>query len=240
MAGGLWVLSACVSNPEFARQGEALSSCQTDLRTCQEQAAVYRASCTAAHRKTAEQFVAEQKELETCREAAAKVREYSDLLKTREQELRERLKNELESRDVEISRLRDQLSVRVLDNILFRSGSAEILPNGLKVLDKLASVLLKTDDRIRIEGHTDNVPIGEKLRSRYFSNWELSGARAASVVRYFQHHHRFDPQRLEAVAFGEHRPVAANDSAANRQRNRRVEITLTARRPPEKAAAAGP
>jgi len=155
-------------------------------------------------------------------------------LKAKESELRASLEKELASRDVEISQLRDQLSVRVLDRVLFRSGSAKILPAGEKVLDKLVPTLAKEEDVIRVVGHTDNVRIGEALEVMYVSNWELSTARAASVVRYFQHRGRIDPKRLEAVGFGEYRPIASNDTAANRARNRRVEIVLTAR-----AAAAG-
>jgi chemotaxis protein MotB len=158
-------------------------------------------------------------------------------LKTRETELRASLQKELASRDVEISRLKDQLSVQVLDRILFRSGSAKILPEGEKVLQKLAPTIAKADDLIRVEGHTDNVRIGESLQEIYVSNWELSTARAASVVRYFQHRAKIDPKRLEAVGFGEYKPLAPNDTAASRQRNRRVAIVLTARAPAEPAAA---
>jgi chemotaxis protein MotB len=93
---------------------------------------------------------------------------------------------------------------------------------------------------IRVEGHTDDVPIGATLKDKYFSNWELSAARAASVVRYFQHHHKIDTQRLEAVGFAEYRPIAPNDSVANRQRNRRVEIQLTAAHEPPRETAVPP
>jgi chemotaxis protein MotB len=149
-------------------------------------------------------------------------------LKTKEAELRASLEKELANRDVEINQLRGQLSVRVLDRVLFRSGSAKILPAGEKVLAKLAPTLAKGNDRIRVEGHTDNVRIGEALEVMYVSNWELSTARAASVVRYFQRHSKIDPKRLEAVGFGEYKPVVPNTSAENRGRNRRVEIVLSA------------
>lgn len=152
-------------------------------------------------------------------------------LNKKEDELRASLEKELASRDVEISRLRDELSVRVLDRVLFHSGSTKILPAGEKVLAKLVPTLAKEDDVIRVVGHTDNVRIGEALEVMYVSNWELSTARAASVVRYFQHRGKIDPKRLEAVGFGEYRPIAPNDTAGNRARNRRVEILLTARPP---------
>lgn len=144
---------------------------------------------------------------------------------------RDKLQAEIAARNVEIENLRGQLSVRVLDKILFRSGSAEILPEGQRVLDKLADLLATEDDLIRVEGHTDSVPIGTTLKEKYPSNWELSGARAASVVRYFEYGKKIDPTRMEAVGFSMYRPVASGDSPQELQRNRRVEIVL---QPPRK------
>jgi chemotaxis protein MotB len=82
-------------------------------------------------------------------------------LKQREQEIRRNLEEEIEARDVEVQLLMDQLSVRVLDKILFKSGSAEILATGYKVLDKIGEALSNGDEMIRIEGHTDNKPMGQ-------------------------------------------------------------------------------
>ncbi|MEK7711515.1 MAG: OmpA family protein, partial [Pseudomonadota bacterium] len=79
------------------------------------------------------------------------------------------------------------------------------------------------------------------LKEKYYSNWELPAARAASVVRYFQlGEHKIEPLRLEAVGFAEFRPLAPNDTDANKQRNRRVEIVLTAVKPPVESAPANP
>jgi chemotaxis protein MotB len=144
---------------------------------------------------------------------------------------KDKLQSEIAARNVEIENLRGQLSVRVLDKILFRSGSAVILPEGQKVLAKLADLLATEDDIVRVEGHTDSVPIGAALKEKYPSNWELSGARAASVVRYFEQDHKVDPTRMEAVGFSMYRPVATGDSPEELQRNRRVEIVLL---PPRK------
>jgi chemotaxis protein MotB len=144
---------------------------------------------------------------------------------------------QLKARDVEISQLTGKLSVRVLDRVLFHSGSAKILPAGEKVLAKLALALAKGGENVHVEGHTDNVPIHKNLKSRYATNWELSTARAASVARYLQYKGKIDPKRIEAVGVGEYRPVAPNNSAANRQRNRRVEIILTAHPVPDGGAA---
>lgn len=152
-------------------------------------------------------------------------------MKELESNLRQRLQDEIGAKNVEIEQLRDQLSVRVLDRILFRSGSAEILPRGRTVLDSVAAAIAGGNETIRIEGHTDNVPIGPNLKSKYFSNWELSTGRASSVARYFENEHVIEPTRMEAVGFSMYRHVAPNDTAENRQRNRRVEIVLTPWKP---------
>jgi chemotaxis protein MotB len=183
------------------------------------------------------QLTAANAKAATVAKAAKAVSDTAEQLKAREDELRASLKKEIESRDVEISQLKGKLSVRVLDRVLFHSGSAKILPAGEKVLAKLALALAKGGENVHVEGHTDNVPIHKNLKSRYATNWELSTARAASVARYLQYKGKIDPKRIEAVGVGEYRPVAPNNSAANRQRNRRVEIILTAHPVPDGGAA---
>jgi chemotaxis protein MotB len=109
------------------------------------------------------------------------------------------------------------------NQVLFDFGRAAINPAGLVFLDKIADVLGKIPYAVRVEGHTDNVPIQTR---RFPSNWELSVARAVNVVKYFAEVSKIDPRRLSAVGYGESRPVAANDTRPNRSKNRRVEIFL--------------
>ena len=98
--------------------------------------------------------------------------------------------------------------------------------SGRATLDKIVGSLQQASGkRIVIEGYTDNTPIGAGLRARYPSNWELSTARACDVVRYLQAQ-GIDPTRLEAAGFGEYQPVAQNDTASGRSRNRRIDIFL--------------
>jgi chemotaxis protein MotB len=212
--------SGCITQSRFEEKESELAACVRDAK--------------AAGEASRTEITDLRAQIARCEQGAEEMRRNTERFKTREADLRLRLGKELADRDVEIERLKDQLSVRVLDRILFRSGSADILPAGKQVLDKLANVLKETDDLIRVEGHTDNVPIGERLKDRYFSNWELSAARAATVVRYLPHGHSIDPVRLEAVGYAEYRPIAPNDSASNRQRNRRVSIELAAPRPVER------
>ena len=109
------------------------------------------------------------------------------------------------------------------DQVLFDFGRAAISPTGFIFLDKIADVLKKVPYAVRVEGHTDNVPI---QTHRFPSNWELSVARAVNVVKYFAEVSNIDPKRLSAVGYGESRPVAANDSPSDRAKNRRGEILL--------------
>lgn len=219
----LLVVSGCVTQHTYDHKVGELENCQQDLVSCRKKARADLQACTEAKAGT------ENYALECLKEArSAKAR--AEQLQAREDELRVRLKTEIAAKNVEIEQLMDKLSVRVLDRILFLSGSADILPDGKAVLDKLADAVKNSNETIRVEGHTDNVPIHANLKPKYFSNWELSGARAASVVRYFQYHHKIDPLRMESVGLSEYRPVASNDTEEGRLRNRRVELQLAAPR----------
>ena len=227
----LSVLSGCVTSGEHDKVLAELDACRTERLKTQDAAKTELDAQFAVLRELEADLEKKARDVEVCQKSAAAAREYTERLKQRESELRDKLQKELTDKDVTISRLKDQLSVQVLDKILFKTGRADIQPAGQAVLEKLATVLKDTDDMIRVEGHTDNVPISERLKEKYFSNWELSGARAASVVRFFQDQGGIPPLRLEPVGYGEYRPVAPNDSDANKQRNRRVEIVLTAAKP---------
>ena len=109
------------------------------------------------------------------------------------------------------------------DAILFESGRAELKPEGIEVLKKLEGLISDFDNELVIEGHTDNVPM---TSGRFPSNWELSTARAVTVVRYLSESLDIDPGRLSAVGYGEYRPIKPNDTAENRAANRRVNILI--------------
>ena len=125
--------------------------------------------------------------------------------------------------DIQVTHTDQGTRLSFEDQVLFDFGKAAINPAGFLFLDKIADVLDKMPYAVRVEGHTDNVPIQTR---RFPSNWELSVARAVSVVKYFVEVSNIDPQRLSAVGYGESRPVAENDTLSNRAKNRRVEILL--------------
>lgn len=111
--------------------------------------------------------------------------------------------------------------------VLFKGGSADLSPKGLQYMNEILETLAKYPNReILIEGHCDNVPIAPGYRWKYASNWELSAARALTVLHYFEDNSKIDPKRLAAVAYGEHRPTAKNNFPAGRSQNRRVEIVV--------------
>lgn len=137
------------------------------------------------------------------------------------------VKGEVSKGQVTISQLKDRLSVNVLDEILFDSGSAKIKPKGMEVLKRVGEALKALKDKgVVIEGHTDNVQLKERLKQKYPTNWELSTARATSVARYLQDEVKLDPTKLSAVGFGEYRPIDTNDTPEGRQRNRRIQIMV--------------
>jgi chemotaxis protein MotB len=135
------------------------------------------------------------------------------------------LKKELAAGQIQVEQLRDGLSVNVAQEILFASGSAALDKSGSEVLQRVAEQLKQNSYQIVVTGHTDNKPIGSGLVSRYPTNWELAGARAASVVRLFSES-GLAATRLLAVSMADTRPVAPNDTPEGRTKNRRIEIRL--------------
>jgi len=147
-------------------------------------------------------------------------------VKTTYDSLVNELKSEIKEGEIQITQLKDKLTVNMVEKVLFDSGSAVIKKNGTKVLDRVAEILKALKDRqINIEGHTDNVPISSRLADKFPSNWELATARATTVVRYLQER-GVDPRFLSAEGYGEFRPVAPNDTDENKAKNRRIEIVL--------------
>jgi len=114
------------------------------------------------------------------------------------------------------------LEIEIKAQLLFASGSRVLLSDAVPVLESFAAVLRDVPNLVNVEGFTDNVPI---RNGRFPSNWELSAARAATVVRLFEEN-GVAPERLSATGYGEHRPIAANDTPEGRARNRRVVLVV--------------
>jgi len=169
-------------------------------------------------------LAAEKARLE--KERAAKEEEIQRLTKTQE-DLTKSLQAQIDRGDIKIKQVRDRLTINMVEKVLFNSGQAQVKPEGLKVLKQVADVLKDVHDKeIRIEGHTDNVRIGGKLKEKFPTNWELSTGRATNVVRYFIEQGGVSAENFEAVGFADTRPVADNGTEEGRTENRRIEIVL--------------
>lgn len=113
--------------------------------------------------------------------------------------------------------------VRLSQPMLYKVGSAELKPEAYEVLNEIAAVVKTISRNVKIEGHTDNLPI---LSKEYPTNWDLSSARALVVLKYLLSKHAFDPTKISASGYGEFRPIATNDTLRGRSKNRRVDIVL--------------
>lgn len=126
---------------------------------------------------------------------------------------------------VHVRRYGSWIAVDISTDILFDSGVAHLSPAAIQALERLAAALAPWPNAVRVEGHTDDRPI---RTAAFPSNWELSAARAASVVHLFMDH-GIAPERLAVLGFGQYRPVMPNTTAAGRNANRRVEVVILGR-----------
>ena len=136
------------------------------------------------------------------------------------------LNQEVQKGQLQVRRYKDMLTVDVAEQLFFDSGRAALKETGKEVLKKVADAIKSYEDKaIRVVGHTDNVPLTAAHQKKFPTNWELSVARATTVVRFLQDS-GIAPDRLLATGRAEYAPVAPNDSPEGRQKNRRIEITL--------------
>ena len=127
--------------------------------------------------------------------------------------------------DVDVQVLKGVVYISLADNMLYKSGSYEIGDRAGETLSKIAKIITDYKDYdVLIEGNTDNVPISQK---NIRNNWDLSALRASSVVQALQNQYGVDPKRLSAAGRGEYNPIASNDTAVGKQRNRRTQIIIT-------------
>ena len=216
-------LTGCVSSSKYdamVSERDSLLAQQADLSSQMEQTEAQKQAATmAADQALAE--VARQKELA---DEAARAAEDE---RKRQQEVYDNLQStfakEQEANQIKIERIKSGIKVNLANEILFPSGSAQLNEQGVEVLSRAAAELKKSRYQTVVAGFTDNVAISGGLTAKYPTNWELAAARASSVVRLLEQE-GVNPEQLLAVSFGEHNPVAQNDSDEGRARNRRIEI----------------
>jgi chemotaxis protein MotB len=227
------MLGGCVSQETFEKaQGEKAQ----EISALQSQ----RAALDQQLREVQQQKTSLENERATLERDQAKLRAQNEALEaqrlqllnaskqsqSRYDALLSDLNQEVQKGQLQVRRYKDMLTVDVAEQLFFDSGRAALKETGKEVLKKVADAIKSYEDKaIRVVGHTDNVPITGVLQKVFPSNWELSAARATTVVRFLQDS-GIAPDRLLATGRAEYAPVAPNDSPEGRQKNRRIEITL--------------
>jgi chemotaxis protein MotB len=144
-------------------------------------------------------------------------------LATLQSELQQALQHEIDLHSVSLHRETEGLVISLREFGFFDSGSASLKTSAMAALDRIASILAVRTCKLRIEGHTDNVPIHT---AQMASNWELSTARATELVRLLLQRYQFSPERLSAAGYAEYHPIASNLTPQGRAQNRRVDIVI--------------
>ncbi|MEE9343495.1 MAG: flagellar motor protein MotD [Gammaproteobacteria bacterium] len=139
-----------------------------------------------------------------------------------EEDIEEVMSDLINQELISVSRDNDRVEIEIKSSVLYGSGSAKMSGESIHILTRIAEKVRNMNHIINVEGFTDNIPIQSSL---YPSNWELSAARAASVVHLFDTL-GIDPKRLAAIGYGEHRPLTANDTQEGRLNNRRVVLVV--------------
>jgi chemotaxis protein MotB len=172
------------------------------------------------------QNAAAQQQIVSLEQEKAALAESSQQKQKQYEALTQNLSQEMEKGMVQVRQYKTMLSVELAEQVFFDSGSADVKAGGRKVLKKVGAAVKDYDNKmIRVVGYTDNVPV---KKSGYKSNWDLSAARAVSVVRFLQEA-GVPPERMIAAGRGEYDPVASNKTAQGRRKNRRIEIMLVER-----------
>ena len=205
---------------QLKKTNEELQRQQQKLKLLQDLIAQQSKDQNDELKKKNEELLAQQQKLQQLQDVLAQQN-------LRSKQLRDKMTDALKgynSSDLSITQKNGKLYVRLSENLLFPSGSAEVNPKGVEALAKLAAVLnLNGDVAVNIEGHTDSIPI----RGRYKDNWDLSTARATSIVRILTENYKVDPLRVVASGHSYYDPVDSNSTPEGRARNRRTEIILS-------------
>jgi chemotaxis protein MotB len=222
MAAAL-IAGGCVSKGEFEKL-------QADKNQEIDALAKERAALAQQTRELQSQRAALEKQQSDLRAALANLERQKSQLEAANQQTKSQydglvsnLNEEVKKGQLQVRQYKDMLTVEVAEQLFFDSGKAALKDSGKEVLKKVGEALKGYEDKIvRVVGHTDNVPIAT---AQFPSNWELSAARATTVVRFLQSA-GVPPERLTASGRGEYSPIAPNDDPEGRRKNRRIEITL--------------
>lgn len=166
-------------------------------------------------------------QLEKLQRELDQFRERVDSLEAVRTDLEQQLQQAIEQGEASVSSDSNEININLMGSILFNPADAHLTENGVALLRSLGpSLNVAADSMIHVIGHTDDWPIGEKLRDKYPSNWELASARAINVAKYLKQRVNIDPTRISAISAAGYQPIADNGSAEGRAQNRRIEIKL--------------
>ena len=216
------IASGCVSKGEFEKMQAERDGLEQKVRELESQKSGLEQQKTALERQQGSL----RSELVTAEKERAQLQMSSQQTKSRYDALVRDLDQEVKKGQLQVRQYKDMLTVEIAEQLFFDSGRAQLKESGRAVLKKVGDALKGYDDKIiRVVGHTDNVPIGKSMQAQFPSNWDLSAARATTVVRFLETA-GVPPERLLASGRGEYSPVASNDDPDGRKKNRRIEITL--------------
>ena len=216
------IASGCVSKGEFEKMQAERDGLEQKVRELESQKSGLEQQKAAAERQQGNL----RSELVTLEKERAQLQMSSQQTKSRYDALVRDLDQEVKKGQLQVRQYKDMLTVEIAEQLFFDSGRAQLKESGRAVLKKVGDALKGYDDKIiRVVGHTDNVPIGKSMQAQFPSNWDLSAARATTVVRFLETA-GVPPERLLASGRGEYSPVASNDDPDGRRKNRRIEITL--------------
>ncbi len=211
--------SGCVSTGEFEKMQAGKNE---EIAALQKQKALLEQDNAALKQQNA----AAQQQVGTLEQQKAALLETSQQRQQQYDALVQGLSKEVEKGQLQVRQYQNMLAVDLAEQIFFDSGRATLKPGGKEVLKKVGEALKGYENKvIRVVGHTDNVPVAKSLQGTFPTNWELSVARATNVVRFLQEV-GVPPERMVPSGRGEYDPVASNDTAEGRQKNRRIEIML--------------
>lgn len=205
--GIIFLLAGCSGMEKLETENASLKTQVTELEQVKKD---YGDKLTSSQRKSEQEQARLKAEMEQLRA-----------------DLNQKLQQQISENQALVQKVEDLTVVTLGEKAMFGSGLADLTPFGSQTISKMAEALANYPDyHIRIEGHTDNKPVGKNLKAQFASNWELSTARATAVVRFMIYGLQIDPQRLSAAGYAQYRPAAENDTAEGRALNRRIRVVV--------------
>jgi len=223
---GAFALCGCVSQGTYdqleADKNQEIATLQKQGGGLQEQVQGLQSQKTSLEQQQADL----RRQIDALEQQKAQLLTASKQTQSQYDSLVRNLTEEVKKGELQVRQYKDMLTVDVAEQLFFDSGRANLKDTGKAVLKKVGEALKGYEDKvIRVVGHTDNVPISKSAQKVFPSNWELSVARATTVVRFLQET-GIPPERMVASGRAEYQPVAENDTPEGRKKNRRIEITL--------------